>query len=52
MQMLLLNGRSPASNRTVLPSSVIAATRAPNVIVSEANPRYDRYVGAKQYGLG
>jgi hypothetical protein len=50
--MLLLEGRSPRTNETIVPSSVIQATRTPYTIFPETGTPQRPYIDAKTYGLG
>lgn len=49
---LLLDGRSPSTNKTVVPSAIIASTRTPHTIVDAVKSSYSQHVGTKQHGLG
>jgi CubicO group peptidase (beta-lactamase class C family) len=50
--MLLLEGRSPVTNETVIPPSVIQATKTPHAVFEEASTPHHPYIGSKSYGLG
>lgn len=51
LKMLLLNGRSPTTNETIVPPSIITATRTPHIILSEPTVQ-DPYISGKTYCLG
>jgi hypothetical protein len=50
--MLLLEGRSPVTNETIIPPPVIQATKTPYAVFPGfATPQHP-YIGSKTYGLG
>lgn len=51
MKMLLLNGRSPTTNETIIPSSVLLAIDTPRVALPPPAV-HDPYISPKTYGVG